>query len=57
MSTKSKPSKASFREMLVEKIEEYMDKAFDTTDPELREKYRDVIHEMEQLLLMVSDLE
>lgn len=56
MPSKSKQSKVSFREVLVEEIEEYMGKAFDADNPTLREKYREVIREMEQLLLAITEL-
>lgn len=54
----SKPTKKlSFKESIVAKIDEYMDKAFATTDIEMRQKYRDAIRQMENLLLLVSELE
>lgn len=46
----------TFKEILVAKIDDYMDEAFATDDPGKRQKYREVIREMEQLLLMISDL-
>lgn len=54
----SKPVKRqTFKESLIAKIDEYMDKAFATKDEELRQRYRDVIREMEHLLLTISNLE
>ncbi len=47
----------TFKEILVAKIDDYIDEAFTTDDPGKRQKYREVIREMEQLLLMVCELE
>ncbi len=47
----------SFKEILVAKINEYMDEAFETNDVEKRQKYREIIRHMEQLLLFVAELE
>ena len=47
----------NFKEVLVAKIDDYMDEAFATDDPGKKQKYREVIREMEQLLLMVCELE
>ena len=38
-------------------IEEYMDKAFATNDADLRDKYRELIRELQKLLLMVGEVE
>ena len=48
---------STFKEVLVAKIDDYMDEAFATQDTEKRQKYREVIHKIEQLLLMVCELE
>ena len=54
----SKPSKKpTFKETLIIKIDEYMDRAFATLDPEEREKYRTAIRQMEQLLVAISETE
>ena len=54
----SKPvKKPAFKEVLVAKIDEYMDKAFETTDADMRQKYRDAIREMQKLLVIISELE
>ena len=47
----------SFKGILVAKIDEYLDEALSEEDKEKRLKYRDVIQEMERLLLMLCDLE
>lgn len=46
-----------FKEVLVAKIDDYMDEAFATDDPGKRQRYREVIREMEQLLLMVCEID
>lgn len=54
----SKPvKKLTFKEALITKIDEYMDKAFETKDEEMRQKYRNAIRQMEKLLITVSELE
>lgn len=54
----SKPvKKQAFKEVLIAKIDEYMDQAFATTDTEARQKYREAIRQMEKLLITVSELE
>lgn len=54
----SKPvKKMGFKEILVEKIDEYMDQAFAVTDSDMRQKYREAIRQMEQLLLTISGIE
>ena len=59
MSSKTtKASKiASFKDVLILKINDYLDQAFSTEDTDKRQKYREAIMAMEQLLLLVSDLE
>lgn len=58
MSTKQKSSlKTPFKEYLIVKIDDYMDQAFATEDPTKRQNYREAIKQMEQLLLIVSELE
>lgn len=47
----------SFKEILVAKIDDYMDEAFATDDPEKRQKYRESIRKMEQLLLAIAEIE
>ncbi|MBR2766854.1 hypothetical protein IKD67_02095 [Candidatus Saccharibacteria bacterium] len=49
--------KASFKDVLILKINDYLDQAFSTEDTDKRQKYREAIMAMEQLLLLVSDLE
>lgn len=49
--------KSSFKEVLIEKIDEYMDQAFATTEEEKRNKYREAIRQMQQLMLTVSEIE
>lgn len=39
------------------KIDDYMDQAFATDDTEKRQKYREAIRQMEQLLILVSEIE
>ena len=57
----SKTTKASksvsFKEFLIAKIDDYLDQAFSIEDSEKRQKYREAIRVMEQLLLLISDLE
>lgn len=55
MATKQNKN-STFKEILVAKIDDYIDEAFNIEDIEKRQKYREVIREMEQLLLMISDL-
>lgn len=58
MPTKQKPSlKTPFKEYLIAKIDDYMDQAFASDDPAKRQNYREAIKQMEQLLLVVSELE
>ena len=47
----------TFKEVLVAKIDDYMDEAFSNDDLGKRQKYREIIREMEKLLLMVCELE
>ncbi|MBQ2622927.1 hypothetical protein IJG12_01225 [Candidatus Saccharibacteria bacterium] len=47
----------SFKEILVAKIDDYMDEAFATNDTDKRQKYRETIRQMEQLLLTVAEIE
>ncbi len=45
-----------FKEILMAKTNDYMDQAFATDDPGKRQKLREAIHEMQKLLLIVSEL-
>lgn len=47
----------TFKEVLVSKIDDYMDEAFATEDKEKRQKYREVIRKIEKLLLIITKLE
>lgn len=47
----------TFKEVLINKIDDYLDEAFATEDKEKRQKYREVIRELEKLLLLVTELE
>ena len=47
----------SFKEILVAKIDDYMDEAFATNDTDKRQKYRETIRQMGQLLLTVAEIE
>lgn len=49
--------KSTFKETLIVQIDEYMDKAFATDDADMRQKYRDAIHQMEKLLMTVTEIE
>ena len=49
--------KASFNNILIAKIDDYMDRAFATEDQDNRQKYREAIREMEKLLVLTSELE
>jgi len=53
----NKTQKMSFKEVLVNQIDEYMELAFCTEDSNEREKYRGAIREMEHLLLTISNIE
>ena len=54
----SKPvKKPAFKEALIAKIDEYMDLAFATDDAEKRQKYRNAIRQMENLLISISEIE
>lgn len=56
MSTK-RTKNNSFKEILSAKIDDYMDEAFATNDAEKRQKYREAIRQMEQLLLAIAEIE
>lgn len=47
----------SFKEVLINNTDEYIDQALATDDPERRQKLREAIRQMQQLLLIVSELE
>lgn len=49
--------KADFKETLLSKIDDYMDRAFNTEDLAKRQQYREAIQAMQRLLVMVSELE
>lgn len=55
MSSKTTKSN-SFEEIIIKKIDEYTDKAFETTEPEVRQKYREVIKILQGLVLLISKL-
>ena len=59
MATKNSKSsqKTTFKETLVNQIDEYMDLAFCTEDSNERERYREAIRQMEHLLLTISNIE
>lgn len=46
-----------FKEILMAKINDYMDQAFATEDLTRRQKLREAISELQKLLLLVSKLE
>lgn len=54
---KTASKKMSFQEILIAKVDDYMDQAFATEDPNRRQKCREAIQQIEQLLLIVSELE
>lgn len=47
----------TFKEILVAKIYDCIDEAFATNDVEKRQKYREAIRQMEQLLLAIAEIE
>ena len=49
--------KNTFKEVLVNKVDEYIDRAFATENADERQKYREVIRQMEKLIITVSDIE
>ena len=54
----SKPTKkVSFKETLILKIDEYMDAAFATNDPDTRQKYGEAIRQIEKLLITITEIE
>lgn len=50
-------TKAAFKEILINKIDDYLDHAFATEEAEKRQKYREAVRQIEQLLLTVSEIE
>lgn len=49
--------KQNYKEVIISMIDEYMEKAFNADDKESQEKYRTAIHQMEKLLLTITELE
>lgn len=47
----------TFKEVLVTKIDDYMDEAFATDDSVKRQKLREIIREMETLLLKITEVD
>lgn len=47
----------SFTDQLIKKMDEYTDKAFDEPNPEKRQKYRDIVKQMQKLFIELSALE